>query len=249
MEVDNAAIARMADILFSGRQFTTEFGSKVLGILTAPNASTGKLIELCQAKGPGAGTYEEISRAFLAAAVVHPLQTHWCLGELHRCFKADSPKDINGHFVVGSILSAFETAVWIDTHWSHETIYDKAVEDVIPDMVWCRNGMLEQGEWLATDHYRNVLTTAIKQYVAGPKYGKDIRLAQVGNALQKIGETYERKRQEVQDDKVEFPKIASMILDGLTYGFFGQMSPIGRVQAIGARHGDFLKSLLKEKAG
>ncbi len=250
--MDTNDVLRITETLFENGKQLTPHGARMLGILIDPSATPEQAIASCFYPNHPI-TYQEIARGFVGTAARSPEYASRCVSEFRSFFVCGEKYfQITSHIVAGTILGIFETAVWIDMNWPAGSKYDEVLEEMIPDIVWCQNGTLEEGEKLVTDDYRRALTAAIKLYVAGPKHALGKRLGQVANIICEIEKRYEARRRQAESSvnglsecsKLKLTKVAGMILDGLTYGWFGRLTPIGRIGAINAHCGEIVNQLV-----
>ena len=170
----------------------------------------------------------------MAAVARNPSGSEDFLTAFQRLFRTDKeslPPITNHDFVPGGILGAFEAGVWLDENWTGKHPFHSFLLTAIPSFVWCGNGLLESADQHPLSAgYRSCLTDTIKKYIRKEGNGKGERLADIAGALEEVLKRW--RPREANSPETKLPPLTEMILDGLTYGWFGGLSPIGRLYTV-----------------
>ncbi len=129
-------------------------------------------------------------------------------------------------FGEGIILGIFRAAVWHDSVWKSQTEFSNLLPEVIYRFIVANKLNVPT----LPNEYENELSMHVKKYVRvqGEAWQKPARLADINFILKKV-------RQDFNEDRINLDSISplrTLILDQLLYGLFGDVSTLGRLEAM-----------------
>jgi len=235
-------VAVATEILFGPENAVTKFRAETLSALLNPDIDESDFLMFC-ATAPG--TWKEIARAIVAAIAANPREP-WHVPIMLGVYisPAVSPEledrdDIchnpRPEFVAGCFLGLFEAGLWLGK-WERDnkeyrgSIFTDDLFRIIREAVSCTKGFMEKANPCLDDRYRSELTGTIKKYLADP-LDQPTLFDMPGSRFRKTEELL-RAVAKYADKERAFPPLVNMLLDGLTYGLLGLLTPMGRAQFI-----------------
>ncbi len=221
----------VTEILFGTAKTASKFGAEVLSVLLHPETTPSDFALFCATSTKG--TWREIANAVGAAVAANPREPFRIPIALNRFFQPEAREifcpNPNPEFIAGCFLGLFEAGLWMGK-WEQESGAQPGFIHILRPIIWqamrCTNGFLEQADACLDDRYRSELTGAIKKYLGAPLDASGLRFANAEGLLRDIAGLAKK-------EKRTFPTLINMVLDGLTYGLIGRLSPIGRVLLLG----------------
>ncbi len=156
-------------------------------------------------------------------------------------------------FAEGVTLGVFQSAIWLQQHWKMDTLYDEHLGDFIAEMILYLedlNGNKKVlGDWTPSKEYEEALSQAIKRYVREHEHlgniggGLGVRHARLTLMFRRIRQGFDTtKRQHGRSPALN--EFATLVLDQLSYAWFGMLGPNVRMRAVSGYFEDACKGII-----
>ncbi|MCX6743419.1 MAG: hypothetical protein NT116_04250 [Candidatus Parcubacteria bacterium] len=183
-------------------------------------------------------TWHEISKIVVAATAYRPSRSDkWlqiiCEPFILNLFREDV--DLlkqNPAFILGTTLGLFQAINWLDQYWWAQTSFESDFYDEVAEIILWKDQFSDLADQLLPDSaYESQLSQAVKAFFRHQPMGfggKGIRMANTLKFVQKVLS----KLVNEAGTKKELSKIGSLVLDQISYAWFGSASLMGRVNGI-----------------
>lgn len=182
--------------------------------------------------------WQEIAKIIESITAGMPHNSHEWLNiivdpvSLNRGAKDEKALQNNPHFILGLSLGLFRSAIWLDTNWGTIVeFYEDMLDWVVELIVWNDEFTNKSDRLLPDKTFESQLSQAIKSYFRTPaEYmgAKGIRMAQTQKIIEKSLELLI----DGQGKKQPLSKISSLILEQLSYAYFGTLVAWGKMESL-----------------
>ncbi|MCX6745793.1 MAG: hypothetical protein NTX00_02115 [Candidatus Parcubacteria bacterium] len=183
-------------------------------------------------------SWQEIAKIVVAAVAYRPGRSEKWLQIICEPFSLNLFKeDIdllkeNPAFILGTTLGLFQAINWLDKHWRTLTDFENDFYDEIAEVILWKDQFSDLADQLLPDPaYESQLSQAVKAFFRLESDGwgnKGIRIAKSLKLVQKVLS----KLAIDTETKKELSKIGALVLEQMSYAWFGSASLMGRVNGI-----------------
>ncbi|MFA5188804.1 MAG: hypothetical protein WC460_05580 [Patescibacteria group bacterium] len=195
-------------------------------------------------------SWQDIAKIVVAAVAYRPGSAEKWLQVICEPFSLNLFKEdtdllqANPAFILGTTLGLFQAINWLDQHWRTLTAFENDFYDEIAEVILWKDQFSDLTDQLLPDPtYESQLSQAIKAFVRGePGLGwKGERLYFTLSLVQKVLSKLVNQNRR----KKELSKIGTLVLDQISYAWWGTESLMGRVNGIAilGKERDFDKNI------